>query len=293
MSTDSAPTKAKPLPYMEKLTSEVYVYRPAASNTAASYLGASAPPKLIIIASWTNAFDSHIAKYVDKYRELYPTSQILLIKSVNKTLFDPATLAEAVKPVVPIIRATFPEAPSSSSDPEILIHLFSNGGSANISALYDEYAASARGGEDPYLPPHVMVFDSAPGAQRVFNSAAFFLVGFPKFQRLLMTPFVYLLVLGWHVLKLIGITKDWLLYWGKTHNEAKGKKERELRRTYIYSETDALVGYEDVEARGAEAVELGFNVRMEKFNKGSQHVAHARNDGERYWGAVKSTWEGF
>jgi hypothetical protein len=106
-----------------------------------------------------------------------------------------------------------------------------------------------------------------------------------------MTPFIYMMVVSWQFLKVLGITKDWLVFWGKTHNEARGKKERELRRTYIYSETDALVGHEDLEAQAAEAKILGFDVRMEKFD-GSLHVAHARKDEARYWGAVQETWGG-
>ncbi|KAG5657855.1 hypothetical protein KAF25_007888 [Fusarium avenaceum] len=288
MSIDAAlSARPKPLSYMEKLSDEVSIYRPAGDAAASS----SASPKLIIIASWTNAGDNHIAKYVDKHKELFPASQILLVKSYNKTLFDPEILAFSVKPMVPVIRAAVPQTASLSSEPQVLIHIFSNGGSANISALYDQYAASAGEGEDPYLPPHVTIFDSAPGAQRVVNTAAFFQVGLPKVQRILLTPFIYLMVVSWQFLKVLGITKDWLVFWGKTHNEARGKKERELRRTYVYSETDALVGYEDLEAQAAEAKKLGFEVRMEKFDR-SMHVAHARTDEARYWSAVQETWSG-
>ncbi|KAF4419991.1 Transmembrane protein 53-B [Fusarium austroafricanum] len=280
MSAQSSTTK--PLSYMEKLSDEVAVYRPSVVASA------SASPKIIIIASWTNALDSHIAKYADKHKELYPTAQLLLVKSFSRTLFSPENLARSVKPMVPVIRAAFPEAPSSS-EPSMLIHLFSNGGSSSISALYDVYADTACEGEDPWLPPHVMVFDSAPGAQRITKTAAFFTVGLPKVQLLFMAPFIYLLATIWQSLKVLGVVKDMLAFWGSTHNEAEGKKEREIRRTYIYSETDALVGYKDLEAQASQAERLGFNVRMEKFDR-SAHVSHARKDDARYWSAVKSTW---
>jgi hypothetical protein len=293
MSADAAHSaKVKPLSYMEKLSDEVFFYRPSASAASDSASSGSVSPKLIIIASWTNALDAHIAKYVDKHKRLYPAAGILLVKSYNRTFFYPKVLARVVKPMVPIIRAAVPVAAYSTTEPSILIHIFSNGGSSCISALYEEYSISAGGDIDPYLPPHVMVFDSAPGAQRASTSHAFFIVGFSKLQRLILSPLIYFVAFGWQLLRNLGITKDWLVHWGKTHNEAEGKKERELRRTYIYSEMDDLVLHTDLETQASQAVEMGFNVRMEKFD-GSKHVAHARHDDERYWGAVQRTWDGF
>ncbi|KAG4275418.1 hypothetical protein FPRO04_14380 [Fusarium proliferatum] len=240
-------------------------------QTAAVADGAPAPPKLIIIASWTNALDGHIAKYVNKYKELYPTSQLLLIKSTNKTLFNPPLLAKAVQPAIPVIWASFQNDASSRSQPVLLIHLLSNGGSSSVSALYNQYASLARDSEDPYLPLHMIIFDSAPGAFTVSGTISFFQVGLPT-----------------AALNLLGFTRDWLTYWGKTHNETEGNKEREVRHMCIYSDEDALVGHDAVETNAAEAEKLGFQVRRQKFN-GSLHVSHARKDEARYWGAVKST----
>ncbi|RGP73180.1 transmembrane 53-b [Fusarium longipes] len=284
--------KTKPLSYMEKLSEEVFFYRPSASASGDSAASRSVSPKLIVVASWTNALDAHIAKYVDKHKQLYPAAQILLVKSYNRTFLNPKVLARVVEPMVPVIRAAVPEPASSTTKPSILIHIFSNGGSSCISALYKEYSISAQGDEDPYLPSHVMIFDSAPGAQRASTTVAFFIVGFSKIQRLILSPLIYVLAFGWQLLRNLGITKDWLVYWGQTHNEADGKKEREIRRTYIYSETDDLILHTDLEAQASQAVEMGFSVQMEKFD-GSKHVAHARHDEERYWGAVQKTWGGF
>ncbi|KAM0082362.1 hypothetical protein ACKRZS_005434 [Fusarium odoratissimum] len=278
-------TQAKPLSYMEKLSNEVFAYRPSEPTAPDS-------PKIIIIASWTNALDSHIAKYVDKHKELFPTSQLVLVKSYNKNFFDPKVLAESVKPAVPVVRASFPNATSSTAEPGIMIHLFSNGGSSNISSLYDVYAATAQEGEDPWLPPHVTVFDSAPGAQRLTNTAAFFKSTVPKSYRWVFMPLVYFVAAAWQFTKVLGLTKDWLAFWGSTHNTAEGKREREIRRTYIYSEEDELIDYKDLEAQAAEAEKLGFDIHLEKFD-GSLHVAHARKDEARYWSVVQKTWSGF
>jgi len=79
---------------------------------------------------------------------------------------------------------------------------------------------------------------------------------------------------------------------GGDGNEGGGGGGGEVRRTYIYSEADALVDWRDVESHAAAAVENGFrDVRLEKF-EGSMHVAHARADEGRYWRVVRETWEG-
>ncbi|EJT46965.1 hypothetical protein A1Q1_04208 [Trichosporon asahii var. asahii CBS 2479] len=64
----------------------------------------------------------------------------------------------------------------------------------------------------------------------------------------------------------------------------------EVRRTYVYSDEDALIKSSDVEAHAAEAEARGFVVRREKFT--SPHVAHARDDPERYWRIAKETFTG-
>lgn len=75
-----------------------------------------------------------------------------------------------------------------------------------------------------------------------------------------------------------------------SHNKDDGNMA-EMRRVYIYSPTDALVDYKDVETHAAEAETKGFSVALEKF-EGSAHVAHLRKDESRYWEIVKRTLEG-
>lgn len=85
-----------------------------------------------------------------------------------------------------------------------------------------------------------------------------------------------------------------LVILAESHNEER-LKQKEARRTYIYSEGDKLVKWFDVEAHGRIAQEKGFaGVRLEKF-AGTEHVAHVKGEenAKRYWELVKGTWEGF
>ena len=58
-------------------------------------------------------------------------------------------------------------------------------------------------------------------------------------------------------------------------------------RLYIYSKTDQMVDYKDVQSHAAEAKGKGWSVRTDMF-EGSKHVGHLMVDGDRYWEDVKS-----
>lgn len=76
-----------------------------------------------------------------------------------------------------------------------------------------------------------------------------------------------------------GLQNPWLLPWTGKHTP----------RLYIYSRKDTLIPYTEVESHAQEAEAAGFDVRKESFED-TAHVAHARADPERYWGAVERVW---
>ena len=60
-------------------------------------------------------------------------------------------------------------------------------------------------------------------------------------------------------------------------------------RLYLFSKSDELVPWQQVNSHAEKSKALGLNVRMEEF-EASPHVAHARTDPSKYWGAVSETW---
>ena len=292
MASNAPAPKPKPLSFMETLSHIVSFYRPAESVSSSPSERTRAPPKLIIFAAWTGAQDQHIAKYLTKYQALYPTSPILLLKSPPALVtWNPLKIPNAVAPAVPVVKSIFPDSASSSADnPELLIHFLSNGGSSSISGLYTAWAAASPDG-NATLPPHVTIIDSAPSSISLWPSIEFFKAFVPPSQHLIATPLLFLLSATLSTGISIGLLTDWLKTWGETHND-RAKNKEEVRRLYVYSEEDKLVGWEGVEAHAKQAVERGFEVRMEKF-VGTGHVSHARGETEgRYWGLVGGIWEG-
>lgn len=56
-------------------------------------------------------------------------------------------------------------------------------------------------------------------------------------------------------------------------------------RCYIYSKSDSMVGWVDVEVAAEGAREKGWTVELERF-EGTKHVAHMGKEPEKYWNAV-------
>jgi hypothetical protein len=278
--SNTAPAPAtvlSPLSFMEELDPLVSYYRLLKASSSSS----AHQPRLIIISSWTDAKDAHVAKYTIKYQALYPDSQILLLRNTMDCMIQPSHINSAMRIAASVVHAAF-QAPLSSSSPPLLIHVFSNGGSANIASLYEQFAATAGPNRDKRLPPHVTIFDSCPGHFSMPRAVAFVSVGLPFLQSLIAAPFLYAFTLFWVTL----MAPDWY----KPHNNNAGNTA-ELRRVYIYSLTDAIIDYKDVETHAAEAKTKGFSVVLEKY-EGSAHVAHLRKDENRYWEIVRRAMEG-
>lgn len=278
-------TATKPLSFMEKIGPLVLFYRPSEGAN----ISAENQPRLIVVSSWTDARDAHIAKYIAKYQALYPAAQILLLRSTMDCIVRPSQIGPAMREATSVIRAAF-QSPAVSSSPPLLFHIFSNGGSSSVANLYEQFAMTGDSDDNKRLPPHVSIYDSCPGLFHIPRAVAFVSVGLPSFQKLIAAPFLYAFAIFWTATMALGLLPNSLRNWYRSHNDNEGNSF-ELRRVYIYSATDALTDYKDVERHANDAKAKGFSVSLEKY-EGSAHVAHLRKDETRYWGIVKRIMEG-
>ncbi|KAF9878467.1 hypothetical protein CkaCkLH20_03959 [Colletotrichum karsti] len=269
---------------MVPLSPNTFLYEPPS--------GASADPnspKLIVLFTWMSAQDVHIAKYTSRYTALYPTARILLVKCPFIHTLSARIAKREIKPAVSVVRAladtTATAAPGETARPQLLLHVFSNGGATNLAKFYELYAAADRAGRLE-LPPHVTVYDSCPGGFHWMRSYRALSAALPRF----LAPFVHVII-GWFWIFQIPFGKSGIF--GKMWNALKHRAllQSEQRRVYLYSKEDEMIYWGDVEKHANEAKEVGFQVERERF-EGSQHVAHARLDGDRYWGTVKQLWDG-
>lgn len=291
-------------PNMTRLSPSVSLYRPASDLAPVD----PTAPRLILLATWMDARDVHIAKYVVRYQTLYPTACILLVKSFFWYFFSPSSARRELMPAVSVIRDLI-DHPSSSSqtaddtEPHMLIHIFSNGGSYMLCQMYDLYAETKaatasqgaitdknRSNPDLLLPPHVNIFDSVPGRWSYSASTRAVLLALPAgWARTMALPLVRLLGMWWFIKYRLFRVPDEMYEWGLSHNDPV--RARETCRAYIYSEADEFVDYRAVEEHINHAETNGYViVRRDKFPN-SPHVSHARSDPERYWSIVRETWE--
>lgn len=355
--TASPPAPADPFPGFEKLSELVYLYRPPpgppapfeADNTTTSH-NRPRPPKLVLLAGWMGARAAHLAKYTAAYQALFPGTPVLLVRCFVHH-FTPGlrrrgarALTGEIAPAVAVIRSLVDDGGGGGSNshddnnksedeeeegggkqtekqkqkqPEILVHVFSNGGATILRHLYTLYSSnnsnnnitttttrSTAGG----LPPRVTIFDSAPGRFHYARSVHAFTVGLPHartplLKYLLVHLAVRLLCAAYWVAqcvlgRLLSLSLDRTY---AVHNDPPAAAHEEVRRTYIYSREDRMIDFRDVEAHAAEARRKGVvggggggeeeGVRLERF-QGTEHVAHVRGDAVRYWRVVKETWEG-
>lgn len=282
-------SKQKPLGEFKKISDIVYLYRPDDKAVAAS--STTRDPKLIIFGAWMGAANQHIAKYTVRIQAIYPSSPILLIKSLPHHFTWVHSLEKEILPAIPVIRSILGPGAGDPAHPELLMHLFSNGGSSAKFYLYRAMASTAKPGESAVLPANVTVYDSCPGRFSYGRSMTAFTIGLPALWKVLLAPFFHTLIVAYFLAYQAMRRPDPLRQFALGHND-RARNGGEARRAYVYSDADALVGADAVEAHIAEAKAAGFVVARAENFKVTPHVAHMRSDEERYWGVVRELWEG-
>lgn len=180
------------------------------------------------------------------------------------------------------------QSQSQSQTPNgILLHAFSNAGGHTACQLAHAYKAHT----GRALPIMAMVLDSSPGSGTFTRTIASLSPILPSaFVPRAIGKIIIYIVTGmlWAVSR---ATNDNLVEKLRSNlNDPELFGGRGMGRLYVYSQSDEIVGAEDVEAHAAEAAKVGWNVRKESYVR-SGHVGHMMQDGERYWGAVREMWE--
>ncbi|KAL9579364.1 MAG: hypothetical protein Q9212_005153 [Teloschistes hypoglaucus] len=242
-------------------------------------------PKLIILCTWMLAEPRHIAKYIEGYQVLYPSVSILIIQSspLDFLYRGRKALEKCLQPAVVAVRS----ACSQTSKSEILLHVFSNGGSLRTAALFRSYLETT----GHPVPLHCTVLDSCPGHAQFHLAAQVLFLPWqsqPFYIRLPIAALLYMAFgLWWIVMLALRLESPFGTLWQGLSNPGEVK---ETKRVYIYSEADDMVPWYHIEDHAVEAKEKGFDVEMERF-EGTGHVGHIRSgNGERYWGIVDRLW---
>ncbi|KAI3327532.1 hypothetical protein HD806DRAFT_326040 [Xylariaceae sp. AK1471] len=279
---------ATSLHMMTKHSAYVFTYEPSETRPASST--AASDPKLIVFAAWMDAQDVHIAKYITHYQTIYPNTTIILVKFIMKEAMLSPVANSAVQPAIWYLRSLINAGDLSATParPEILVHVFSNGGATSMQNIYISYERIFR---QPF-PLHTIVFDSCPGLPAISTAYNALIAGSPQgLLRFIVAPFIILMMITswiWHVPFGFISGEDFLTKNARVLNDRNIVKQ--TNRTYIYGKADTMVDWHHIEKHAKAAVSRGFNVRKESFEN-SPHVSHMRTDRQRYWLIVKETWK--
>ncbi|KAE8350315.1 hypothetical protein BDV28DRAFT_43281 [Aspergillus coremiiformis] len=296
-------------PELRKLSDDVYVYDPRSDSPDPS--SSATDPRIIVLYTWADAHIRLVQKYLQGYRDLYPTAKIVVVMAKTmKTFFagretNKTTVREmVVKELWPVSGGTsdtvceLPGGIKYRGKPHsrILMHAFSNSGGVNLEAtslVWHSLQHSVDQSIGP-LPIHGLILDSTPGGcsfSREFHRwTAGVAIGFaflPKVLAKFVAVIIVLLRFG--LPGLLG--KESLPVRGRRVVNSSDFIPTTSGRLYIYSDSDPLIGEKDVESHAQEAKTKGYGkIELEKF-EGSGHVAHMRQDPKRYWAAIARFWD--
>ncbi|KAF8621989.1 hypothetical protein AX15_007343 [Amanita polypyramis BW_CC] len=259
-------------------------------------------PTVVILFGWMGAKLSHLLKYSQGYDQLYPTATQVLIRCEAITFWKPEWMNRAsLRPAVEALEALgcitplHPQAAASgvtnnstTTKHRILVHTFSNGGCVQFTTLskqlYQHYSTNASAS--------ALILDSCPGTGslsvtiRAFHSTVPFAP-----LRIMLTLYLYVFY------SYIGIRSrltEIPTFWETLRTQLNQSHilpwmQESSPRLYIYSNKDDMISWQDVESHAKDAEKWCKDVRKEKFED-SMHVAHMRQDPERYWKAVQDVW---
>ena len=174
-------------------------------------------------------------------------------------------------------------------DLNVHLHFFSEGGSHKAIQFAKTYL-STTGNRFPITS---LCLDSTPGDHQYHRIARAFKLSLPPicFLRFLGLIFAYLmLTFLWGFYAVYGPQKNLMTRIRRGLEDQRLWDTQNIPRCYLYSRSDALIKYQDVERHARKAERRGVPVLLTTFEQ-SVHCHHVREDREKYWSAVWWTLE--
>ncbi|KAL9612079.1 MAG: hypothetical protein Q9167_003301 [Letrouitia subvulpina] len=228
----------------------------------------------------------HVAKYVAHLQAIFSNATIIPFPACSLAEFTYKSVSAQAEELQPALNNIFGQAAYRR---RLLVFAFSNGGCYHFSL----FAHLWRQRMGKPLPVDAIIFDSAPGRgtwARISTALDESIIP-PSWLlpfRVLAQSAVWLGVGAYIVTVQAMGSKNIVERVWKTLNDAS-VVDLKSAKGFVFSKSDPMVRYQDVEAHAEEAEKLGWCVLKEPF-KDTGHAKHMLADGERYWAFVKKVW---
>lgn len=277
--------------------------------------------QLIILATWLGGTKKHTAKYTSLYSSLAPNARILLIEAPLDTFLNPywmqrRNIRPAIHPIAAVLRECgyIDKNPNKSSGvatpdttvtlhgarPQILLHIFSNGGANNISQLLQVWKSEI----GLPLPLSGVIIDSALAAGGPRQNYRGFQQSLPKgMVSSILGPIAVsyaLLVLETSIAlgryprpetfmreSVLDETLMQVDSSGETSSRNEVRDGRMKRICYFASKLDQNAPFQDVLSHAEEAKRKGWDVDIHLWDD-TPHCNHLGKHVEEYMGAVRT-----
>ncbi|KAF9238547.1 hypothetical protein BU15DRAFT_75238 [Melanogaster broomeanus] len=296
-------SRARPPAGFVTIGDEIYISL-VPTNGAATNENEPAPHVILILyPKQLGAQARHLQNYTRPYAKLYPNAAQILVKCSPSFIYTSERGKQRrLLPVVDALEALdcLPAGGASVKHvnrvrPRVLIHVFSNGGSAQLTAL-----GRLLSSKYPSLPPSerlvsALILDSCPAAGDVRTIYAAFRRAVSNLvARCIILALLYI-VHAIHLCLSMAFGKEMIVL---EYQKMQLLKRRLLPwmnagtpRLYIFSKKDEQMPWKEIQQHAESGKKAGLDVRCELFEE-SGHVAHMRLDRKRYWASVQDVWEG-
>lgn len=250
----------------------------------------AAPGELIILCTWLGAGKKHVAKYAAGHQKIAPHAKILLLESSVWNIASPYVQQwAAIRPAAEVVLGVLDDcsnAKGSKTDPKIIIHTFSNGGTNNATQLLIALQQRLR---HP-LPVTGILCDSGPARGTYRKSFHSMLLSLPKglFWKFVGPVIILFVTNTLFASQLIGWEKPERIY-RRTLLDAQFVDCKRI--CYAFSKADTHVDWDDITSHADEARAKTWEVRELEF-EGTPHCNHISQYPLEYLGAMERVWKG-
>ncbi|EED19396.1 DUF829 domain protein (PaxU), putative [Talaromyces stipitatus ATCC 10500] len=252
------------------------------------------PDQLVIVCSWTDAQQKHIARYLQLHKLVTPRAKILLIQTTAVTLFKPYAWQRAsLKPAAQyIIENAVADSQKRDSSPgrepnqhehcrnrrsrtKILLHSLSNGGSLTATQLL----ILLREVTHAPLPLIGVIMDSSPdsGSYKQSHNAMVRTQPPSKPRRAAVSLLAHAALIPIWASYIIGARENSQLEMRRIILDRHYVDTLNIR--YVYSKSDKITDWRDVLVHAEEARGKGWLVEEYKLVE-SAHCSHIRSNPE-------------